>query len=1301
MSTHAALYDLSSAQQGLWFAQNVDPTNPIFNTAHYTELRHALNVPLFIEAVDTVLAQADVLTLRLEDQAGHTQQRFDAPTPRVERITHLRSKEAVLQHLRSDQQTPVDLYQDPCARFILYELHPEHFIFYSRIHHLAADGYAMNLLEARCIQHYLARCRGLTPPQALGAIEATLAEDQAYLHSPKHNKDRAFWLEKLSTYDEVLSLSPTTALTDHRFLYAQQHVNPAFSTALLEFAARHDCSWADVLTLLTAAYIARHTGQYDSVFGVPYMGRLGQRSALTIATVMNVAPLPLCIQEHLPVHEFIQQGAKALMLTRRHGRYRSEQLRRDLGLLHGMRRLHGPLINILPFDTPYAGTGLEASSHVVCAGPVEDINFSFRSDTQAHGMRLEIEANPTLYQLDQIQAHIPRLLHFITHALRAERLADVPTVTAAEHELVVKGFNQTAHPVPATTLSHLCAQTAQQYATLPAISDDTQHLSYTDYQSRVESLAVQLHAAGVRRGDCVAVALERRVDMVLALHAILRAGAAYLPLDGTQPTARLRRVVQQAQPRLILSDAHFPAIHTLSVPHYELNQLPEPLLQPAELAYPSPGDRAYLLFTSGSTGEPKGVVISHQAIVNRLMWMRDFYAITPLTRFIQKTPYTFDVSVWELFLPFISGAQLYVAPPESHKDPQWLAQLIQTQQIEVIHFVPSMLDAFLADATSQGLTIPLVFCSGEALSASLRDRFYTRIQGELHNLYGPTEAAVDVSYWHAARNDHSHPVPIGFPVWNTALYVLDTQLRPLPVGVAGDLYLGGVQLAEGYLNRPDLTEASFLANPFASGRMYKTGDKARWRADGAVEYLGRADFQVKLRGLRIELGEIEQVLTLHPQVQQAVALVREDQPGQQQLVAYVLSPNPHLATEPLFAQCRDNLPDYMVPNAISVLSEFPLNSSGKLDRKALPAPQRSHAMGTLPHTALERQVAMLFSQTLQLSTPVYSEDNFFSLGGHSLLAARMVAHLRDQGYELNLGAIFAYPTVSQLAQYLENQSAHVAGPSAGFERLLLLHQGRAHTPALFCIHPAGGLSWCYGALARSDLDQRSVYGLQSSTFHNETLEPTTVEAMAYAYADAIQSAQPQGPYHLLGWSVGGILAHAIAVELQHRQAEVGVVCLVDAYPSAAWRAQPVPEANAIYKALLHIAGYDPNELPDVELERQSVIDFLRQQNHPLGALADTQLNGVFNAVAINNQAVRDHNEAVFNGPLLYIHAGLDHKETNLSPHMWQPWAHTLTVHSFPFLHAHLTSPEATALWAPVLRAALTAVEQQPVITVDL
>lgn len=1295
MGVSRLFYPLSSAQQGLWYAQQVDPENPIFNTAHYTEIKSSLTVDLFEQAVNTVLAQADGLRLRVIDQDQGPQQTFDAKAPMLEINEQFSAREQVIAWMQTDQQQPINLRTDPVARFVLFKLDATHFIFYMRIHHLAADGYAMNLIEARCVQHYLALLHEHVLPAPLSSITQVLKADTAYQNSSKYLKDRDFWLQQLSAEKEILSLSDRTALSASYFLYAQQEIAPSLSQRLIDFSAEHHCSWADVLTLLTAVYIARHTGQYESIFGVPYMGRMGNQSALAVATVMNIAPLALGIDEKLPIGEFLQLGSKALMQTRRHGRYRSEQLRRDLGLLTNMRRLHGPLINILPFDTVYNSSELNVSSSVLCAGPVEDINFTFRADTQAQGMRIEIEANPTLYEQVDINAHATRLTAFIEHALQCQRLEQVPTVTPVEFQHYVFDLNQTEHPVPATTLSHLIADIAQQHSKREAISDPHSYYNYEQYADRVEQLALQLHCAGIERGDIVAVAMQRRVEMVLMLHAIMRVGAAYLPLDLSQPRARLVKVLQQAQPRLCISDEVFTAQTELPCPLIHIAQLPAPQGSIADLAYPQSNDAAYVLFTSGSTGEPKGVVIQHQAIVNRLLWMRDHYEINPHHRFIQKTPYTFDVSLWELFLPFISGASLYVAPPEAHKDPLILGQLIKQQRLDVIHFVPSMLAAFLAEAQNKNLSIPLVFCSGEALSATLRAQFHQRIKGELHNLYGPTEAAVDVSYWPATSDDQSDPIPIGFPVWNTALYLLDNTLRPVPAGVRGDLYIGGVQLAQGYLYNPTLTAASFIPNPFGSGRIYKTGDVGRWRNDGAMTYLGRSDHQVKLRGLRIELGEIEHVLAQSPVVMQVAVIVREDQPLQQQVVAYVVtkSPNPDMITSDLLTLCRQQLPDYMVPNAVVFLDALPLSRSGKLDRNALPPPQRITHCGTAPRTTTERLIAQLFQQLLQLEQQgkknVFTQDNFFALGGHSLLAAQLTAALKEHGYQENLGVIFAYPTVSQLAHYLDQTSSGSSIYSAGFEPVLTLHKGHDLTPALFCIHPAGGLSWCYGALARSDLNHTPVYGLQSDTFHDETLNESSLNELAITYADRIQSIQPQGIYHLLGWSVGGILAHAVAVELQKRQAQVGVLCLLDAYPSSAWRAQPLPAPNAIYKALLHIAGFDPNELPHVALTRQSVIDFLRSQNHPLGALEDAQLNGVFNAVAANNHAVRLHTEEKFNGNILFFRAGLDHKDTDLNPTMWRPWVEQIQVHTLPFLHAHLTTPDAIALINPILRDQLT------------
>ncbi|EFH11139.1 amino acid adenylation domain-containing protein, partial [Teichococcus cervicalis] len=344
---------------------------------------------------------------------------------------------------------------------------------------------------------------------------------------------------------------------------------------------------------------------------------------------------------------------------------------------------------------------------------------------------------------------------------------------------------------------------------------------------------------------------------------------------------------------------------------------------------PAPGDAAYVLYTSGSTGAPKGVVIQHRAIVNRLEWMRAHYGFTAADRVLQKTAATFDVSVWEFFLPLICGGTLVLAPPGAQRDPAAIAALIRAEGITALHFVPSMLAAFLADPAARGLLVARLFCSGEALTPALRDRVHATLSARLHNLYGPTEAAVDVTYWDASAGDASDPLPIGHPVWNTRLYVLDAALRPLPPGVTGHLFIAGAQLAEAYLGRPDLTERAFIPDPFHPGeRMYRTGDLARFRADGALLYLGRADGQVKLRGMRIEPGEIEAALTASPLVAQARIIAREDRPGDQRLVAYLV-PGPGYDAAALRAQLAARLPDYMLPAALVPLPALPVNSSGK------------------------------------------------------------------------------------------------------------------------------------------------------------------------------------------------------------------------------------------------------------------------------------------------------------------------------------------------------------------------------------
>ena len=1443
---------LTEAQEGLWYAQQLDPHNPIFNTGHVTEIRGPVDVARLAAAIQATLQEADALTLAFLDTDDGPRQYFDATRqPVLERVTL--SDEAAdpgraERLMRTDLQTPIDPRRQPLARHLLIE-QPGRVLWFQRVHHLAADGYGMALIEQRAMQHYQAMAAdapqaGSAQGSPLTSFAAVVADDARYRSSEQRRQDARYWQATLSPLDTVASLTERSASTGTHALHAEVDVPDDVLQALRAREQQTLVSWPDILTLLMAAWVQRHTGSQPVVPGVPYMGRLGNISARSVATVMNVVPLVLDIGQDQPLDELITGAARQLKKARRHGRYRSEQMRRDLARAGGQGRIHGPLLNILPFDAPYRQAGLDAHQTVYGTGPVEDLNLNVRAAPDASGMRLQVEANPKLYREADIAAMPGRLLAFLRHALLAQTLRPVQTLYGDERRHWVSGVNDIDHPVPDTTLVALARETCTRHGARDVLRMQDETVCYADFDTRTDHAARLLVAAGVQPRDIVAVALPRSPRMVMSLHAIQRAGAAYLPLDIEQPPARIARILAAARPRAVIvdenteglladamamvadqnpgtepgaaagggaagtrTDSAVPGaaagVHAgsgtdagtdtgaASVAIRE-DQAPSPSA-PAPVAVAldtlfgslpadsnttqlpviQPTDPAYVIYTSGSTGEPKGVMVSHRAIVNRLLWMREHYGFGPDERFLQKTAYTFDVSVWELFLPMLCGGTLVVAEPDVHKDPQALAALIRRERVDVVHFVPSMLAAFLDEPGSDGLRIQAVFCSGEALPAQMRDRFHARIDSALHNLYGPTEAAVDVSHWAASRDDRSDPVPIGFPVWNTGLYILDECLRPVAPGVTGTLYLGGRQLADGYVGRPDLTEARFITHPGLDPdhpepvRLYDTGDLARWRADGAVEYRGRIDHQVKLRGQRIELGEIEAAFETHPQVRHVAVLAPRDARGEQRLVAYVVTKDgteaasapvhentdaPSLAARPaatgsgsgpapgsvhdsrahalpeaLLDYVRSLLPPAMVPSLVMLLPALPINSSGKLDRKALPAPTFAAQGSTPPRTPAEQQVAAAFAGILGLPDTPGVEDDFFVLGGHSLLATRLAARLRqDTGTDITLGAVFEHPDVGRLAAWIERlQRQEVAAGEAGFGPLFrlrgdlpatprerphaTLHQQTHGTPrtsdatctaqdcgappALFCFPPAGGLAWCYGLLARRLSGTRPVIGLQSPALTGQHGSYPTLRALSAHYADLIQQLQPAGPYHLLGWSTGGILAQDIACQLQARGATLGVVCLLDAYPADAWRDRAPAEAHDVWRAILHIAGQDPDALTrEGPLTRERVIGHLRAQQHPLGNLTDEQLHGIFEAVGFSNTLVRDHRHQTYDGTLLYIRAALDHAGENLSPDMWAPFATRLDVHDAPSLHAHLPGETALDSWLPPLEAALQAAE---------
>jgi amino acid adenylation domain-containing protein/non-ribosomal peptide synthase protein (TIGR01720 family) len=608
---------------------------------------------------------------------------------------------------------------------------------------------------------------------------------------------------------------------------------------------------------------------------------------------------------------------------------------------------------------------------------------------------------------------------------------ELPVLTDAERRQLLRDWNDTAavYPQKDLCLHQLIEEQAGRTPDRVAVQAEEGSLSYRELEVRANQLSHTLRGLGVGPGVLVGIAMERSLEMVVGLLGILKAGGAYVPLDPTYPKDRLAFMMDDSRVPVLLTQDRLRA----SLPAHEAQVLALDTDWSAiarESSAPACSaitcdDLAYMIYTSGSTGKPKGAMNAHRGIVNQILWRQDAYGLDADDRVLQKTPCSFDVSVWEFFLPLSVGARLVMARPDGHKDPAYLVQTIVEQGITTLHFVPPMLQVFLEhESVRSCISLRRVLSSGEALTAELRDRFYERLGCELHNLYGPTEAAIDVTYLACRRDERSRVVPIGRPVANTQIYVLDRHLEPVPIGVAGELHIGGVQVGPGYLNRPELTAERFIPDPFggAGARLYKTGDLARFLPDGNVEYLGRMDHQVKIRGFRIELGEIESAISLHPLVRESIVLAREDSPGDRRLVAYVAADTDRLSiVEELRTLLRSKLPEYMVPPHFVLLASLPLAPNGKIDRAALPAPEIGRGELSKPYAApqtpTEETMARIWSAVLGVER-VGTADNFFELGGDSILSIQVIAKCRSAGLLFTPRDLFKTPTIAGLSQGL-------------------------------------------------------------------------------------------------------------------------------------------------------------------------------------------------------------------------------------------------------------------------------------------
>ncbi|MGY3450250.1 amino acid adenylation domain-containing protein [Bradyrhizobium sp. USDA 4353] len=1046
----ADLYPLSPLQRGLLFHSLYEPDAAVYVISLACRLHGTLDAAAFERAWQLVVARHAVLRTAF---VGHE---LDRPQQLVLRQVELPFVHEDWRHLSSTEQAArfaelqrtersrsFDFAQPPLMRLCLVRIGDDDHRLLWNVHHIVLDGWSLPLLLDEVFAAYQALSRRETP--VLSEVRP-FKDYIGWLQRQDVVRAEAYWRRRLAGFDTPSSFGLARPAATSQADAAERHAELHGELALADldrFARQHRLTVNTLVQGAWALLLGRYGRSEDVVFGVTVSGRPADLAGVerTVGLFINTLPLRVELPGQATVLEWLAEIQDRQSELTDHQSTSLADVQRWSEVSDGTA-LFESIVAFENYPVEMTAVSGQQQLRISEVQPLERTNYPLTLQvTVGSALSFRLIADTTRFAAEaagRLVTHLVRLLGEIV-ADPARPISAIPLLSGEERDEVVRGFNATEVSYPQGLLHEQIAAQARRTPDAVALRFEDETLTYAALERRANQLAHHLQTLGVGPDVVVGLCAERSLEMVIGLLGILKAGGAYLPLDPSLPPERLAMMLEDAGANVLLAqDAlveRLPANDAVVVRFVADAAEIANQVETAPATSCDPDNLAYVIYTSGSTGRPKGVMNSHRGIVNRIAWMQDAYRLTPDDRVMQKTPFGFDVSVWEFFWPLTEGAELVIARPGGHQDPAYLSELIEQHGVTVMHFVPSMLQAFLeaADLDRCG-SLRDVMCSGEALPVETQNRFLSALSCRLHNLYGPTEAAVDVSFWPCRFEPGASQVPIGQPISNIQLYVLDAQLEPVPIGVAGELYIGGVGLARGYLHRPGLTAERFVPSPFARGeRLYRTGDLARWRADGVLDYLGRLDHQVKLRGFRIELGEIEAALLAQTGVAQAAVVLREDG-GAKRLVGYVVAqPDAAINIDTLRQQLQRTLPDYMVPSAIVPLAALPLTPNGKLDRNALPAPEWQGSAETMvaPRTATEATLAAIWRDVLKREQ-VGVTDNFFALGGDSLSATRAIARTQKE-LKLNvpLKAMFEAQTLAALAERLDVLGwANVPQPSS-------------------------------------------------------------------------------------------------------------------------------------------------------------------------------------------------------------------------------------------------------------------------------
>ncbi|MBE8998848.1 non-ribosomal peptide synthase/polyketide synthase [Nostoc sp. LEGE 12447] len=1065
---------LSYAQQRLWFLDQFEPNSAFYNIPMALRLVGNLNQPALEQSLQEIIHRHEALRTNFITVDGKPSQIIQTKreqgtgnreqgTVSIVDFKDLSTNEqeiASKQLARQQAIEPFDLANGALIRTTLLVLSETEHILLVCMHHVVSDGWSMGVFVQELAALYDAYAQG--QPSPLAPLPIQYADfaiwQREWLQGNVLQNQLTYWQQQLANAPALLSLPtdrPRPAVQTFAGAYQKFALSAKLTGRLIQLSQKQGVTL--FMTLLAAfdTLLYRYTGAEDILVGSPIANRDRSEIEGLIGFFVNTLVMRTDLAGNPSFSELLTRVREIAMEAYSHQHLPFEML---VEALQPERDLsHTPLFQVMftlqnaPISTVELNQ-LSVSSTLI-EGTTAKFDLTLSMENTADGVVGVWEYSTDLFDastIERMTGHFVTLLEGII-ANPQQSISQLPLLTEVEQQQLLVEWNDTQVDYPQNKFIHQLFE--EQVARTPdavAVAFENEQLTFQQLNSRANELAHYLQSLGVGADVLVGICLERSLLMVVGLLGILKAGGAYVPLDPDYPSDRLSFMLEDAQVRVLLTQhqlkeklpQHQGQVVCLDTDWQFISQSS----QKNPITTVQASNLAYVIYTSGSTGKPKGAMNTHLGICNRLLWMQQAYQLTALDCILQKTPFSFDVSVWEFFWPLITGARLVVAKPGGHKDSAYLVNLILEQQVTHVHFVPSMLQVFLEEQNLENCrSLKRVICSGEALPVELQERFFARLECELHNLYGPTEAAIDVTYWQCFPNGNLRTVPIGRAIANTQIYILDEHLQPVPVGVAGELHIAGVGLAKGYLNRPDLTTDKFIPNPFSrevgeqgskgakilpnsqslvpNPQLYKTGDLARYLPDGTIEYIGRIDNQVKIRGFRIELGEIEVLLNQCEDVQASCVIAREGTTGDKCLVAYVV---PHQHSKPTTNELRQflkaKLPDYMVPSAFVILESMPLTSNGKVDRRALPAPDLSSEIKdkyVAPRTPIEEILAQTWSQVLQLPQ-VGIHDNFFELGGHSLLATQLVSRIRNIfKVELPLRELFAAATLAELAREIE------------------------------------------------------------------------------------------------------------------------------------------------------------------------------------------------------------------------------------------------------------------------------------------